>query len=431
MEAQKIELVKSLLRRLHEGANVEELKREFRQVLSTVQPWEIPLIEQQLVKEGVPISEILKLCDLHVDLFREYLAGRELREVPEGHPLDLLLKENELLLKLSEQLSVVAGALQSARDEELKPLFEQMKALLRGLRGIRTHYRKVQMLIFPYLERRGIVAIPRVLWGREDGVIVKLRVLLKKVEGELSPSEVRMVAEEALKLAREVSELVFRENKILYPAVFTLFGEGEWAAIAEEAEKIGYLVKPERKWEPGAEPLLPYQVDPQISGEAVERLPPEFRETALLRLEPDVYQLKREGDLDLRTGFLTPGEVKGIFEALPIEVTFADASDRVRFYCDGRLPSVFVRTRTILGRRLLFCHPPRLERLVNETVEALKRGEADYREFWTRIGDRVVRVFISAVRDEGGNYLGAVEVVEDFTEVLKNPEEVLKKVVVL
>ncbi|MEM0335452.1 MAG: DUF438 domain-containing protein, partial [Thermofilum sp.] len=179
MEAQRTELVKSLLRRLHEGANVEELKREFRQVLPTVLPWEIPLIEQQLVKEGVPISEILKLCDLHVDLFREYLAGRELREVPEGHPLDLLLKENELLLKLSEQLSVVAGALQSARDEELKPLFEQMKALLRGLRGIRTHYRKVQMLIFPYLERRGIVAIPRVLWGREDGVIVKLRALLK------------------------------------------------------------------------------------------------------------------------------------------------------------------------------------------------------------------------------------------------------------
>jgi DUF438 domain-containing protein len=123
--------------------------------------------------------------------------------------------------------------------------------------------------------------------------------------------------------------------------------------------------------------------------------------------------------------------VKGVFGALPVEVTFADASDRVRFYSDGRLPPAFVRTRTILGRNLLYCHPPRLERLVKETVDALKRGEADYREFWTRIGDRIVRVFISAVRDESGRYMGAVEVVEDFTEALRNPEEVLKKVVVL
>jgi DUF438 domain-containing protein len=148
-------------------------------------------------------------------------------------------------------------------------------------------------------------------------------------------------------------------------------------------------------------------------------------------VEPDRYELVREGDLDVGTGFLSLEEVKGVFRALPVEVTFADANDRVRFYSDGRLPPAFIRTQTILGHNLLFCHLPRLGRYVKETVEALKKGEADYREFWTRIGDRIVRIFISAVRDENGKYLGAVEVVEDFTEVLSNPEEVLKKVIVL
>lgn len=95
------------------------------------------------------------------------------------------------------------------------------------------------------------------------------------------------------------------------------------------------------------------------------------------------------------------------------------------------MPSAFAGTRTILGRRLLFCHQPRLERLVEETVEALRRGEADHGVYWTRIGDRIVGVFISAVRDEGGRYLGAVEVVEDFTKAPKETEEVLKRVVVL
>jgi len=430
MERRKLELVKSLLKRIHEGADPESLKKEFGEVLAEVSPAEIPVIEQQLVKEGVPVQEILRMCDIHVALFRDYLISRELKGVPEGHPLDLLLRENELILKWAEQLSVVANALANASNGEATPLLQQLRALLSNLRAVRTHYRKIQMLLFPYLERRGIVAVPRVLWGREDQAILKLRALLKRVEGELPPEEAREVAKEAAGLARELAELVFRENKILFPALWVLLTEGEWAAVAEEARKIGYLVEVERRWEPKAEPVLPYQTEPRVEEGGLERLPPEFRAVAA-GVEPDRYKLVREGDLDLGTGFLSPEEVGGIFRALPVEVTFADANDRVRFYSDGLLPPAFVRTRTILGRKLLYCHPPRLERLVRETVEALRRGEADYREFWTRIGGRVVRVFISAVRDENGRYLGALEVVEDFTEVLRNPEEVLKKVVVL
>ena len=429
MESWKVELVKSLLRRIHEGADPESLKREFGEVLAKVNPAEIPLIEQQLVKEGFPIQEILRMCDLHVALFRDYLVGRELKGVPEGHPLDLLLRENELILKWAEQLGVVANALANAGNEEMPPLLQQLKALLSNLRAVRTHYRKVQMLLFPYLERRGIVAVPRVFWGREDQALLRLRTLMKMVGSELPPDEAKAVAKEAASLANELAELVFRENKILFPALWALLTEGEWAA-AEEARKIGYLVRVEGEWKPEAEPVLPYRSEVKVEESSLERLPLEFRSVAA-GIEPDKYKLTREGDLDLGTGFLSPEEVKGVFGALPIEVTFADASDRVRFYSDGRLPPAFVRTRTILGRNLLYCHPPRLERLVKETVDALKRGEADYREFWTRIGDRIVRVFISAVRDERGRYMGAVEVVEDFTEVLRNPEEVLKKVVVL
>jgi len=430
MESWKVELVKSLLRRIHEGADPESLKREFGEVLAKVNPAEIPLIEQQLVKEGFPIQEILRMCDLHVALFRDYLVGRELRGVPEGHPLDLLLRENELILKWAEQLGVVANALANAGDEEMPPLLQQLKALLSNLRAVRTHYRKVQMLLFPYLERRGIVAVPRVFWGREDQALLRLRTLMKMVGSELPPDEAKAVAKEAASLANELAELAFRENKILFPALWALLTEGEWAAVAEEARKIGYLVRVEGEWKPEAEPVLPYRSEVKVEESSLERLPLEFRSVAA-GIEPDKYKLTREGDLDLGTGFLSPEEVKGVFGALPIEVTFADASDRVRFYSDGRLPPAFVRTRTILGRNLLYCHPPRLERLVKDTLEALKRGEADYREFWTRIGDRIVRVFISAVRDESGRYLGAVEVVEDFTEALRNPEEVLKKVVVL
>lgn len=426
----KVELVKSLLRAIHEGAKPEELSSKFREVLSKVSPVEIVLIEQQLVREGVPIGDILKLCDLHVQLFREYLASRELSGVPKGHPLDLLLKENEVIVKLGEVLGLYASAVLKS-PEHPHEIFEQLKKVLQELRSIRLHYRKVQMLIFPYLERRGIVAIPRVLWGREDQVIVKLREALQLAEKASDGESISKVAEKALEVSKEVSELVFRENKILFPAVWALLSEGEWAAIAEIAKEFGYLVPADGEWTPSARPIMPYEVEPGISEEQIARLPPEFKQQALAKLEPDNYSVRKEGDIELSKGFLKPEEFEAILDSLPLEITYADENDRVRFYSKSKLMKGFARSKTIIGRRLLFCHPPRLEPMIRNVVERLKRGEAEYKEYWTRLGDRIIRVLVVPVRSSDGRYLGTLEVVEDLTEIIKNPEEVLKNILVL
>ena len=433
----KKEVLKNLLKAIHSGVSPSELKAKFREVLAGVSPFEILLVEQELVKEGVPVGDILKLCDLHVELFREFLASRELRELPRGHPLDLLIRENEWILKQAEVLGVYAQALVNARDEkESRQYVESIKVVLGELRKIRLHYRKVQMLIFPYLERRGIVAIPRVLWGREDQVLVKLRHVVQELSklGEHSPRETLVdFASRLLELAKEISELVFRENKILFPAVYALFSEGEWVAIGEIASEMGYIVETGvSEWKPSAKPIYPYELEVVVTPEQIEKLPPEFK-AAIERagLQPDTYKVRREGDIELETGFLTPEEVEGIFRSLPVEVTYADVNDRVRFFSESDVAGGFVRTKTILGRRMPFCHPPRLENYVMLNVEAIKKGEYKYREFWTRLGDRVIRVTIAPVKGRDGRLLGVLEVVEDLTEVVNNPEEIKKKIVVL
>ncbi|MEM0043030.1 MAG: PAS domain-containing protein, partial [Thermofilaceae archaeon] len=169
-----------------------------------------------------------------------------------------------------------------------------------------------------------------------------------------------------------------------------------------------------------------------ISPEQVEKLPQEFRIMALSQgLQPDTYEIRSEGDLDLGTGFLSPEEVKALFRALPIEITYANKDDRIRFFTESVFHQRFVRARTIIGRRLEYCHPPRLEGAVRKVVDEIKMGKADYREFWTRIGDRIVRVLIVGVKNEEGELLGTVEIVEDFTDVINNPEEIRKKIIVL
>ncbi|MCS7111387.1 MAG: DUF438 domain-containing protein [Ignisphaera sp.] len=185
------------------------MKRRFGEVLAQVSPFEIPLIERRLVVEGIPIDDVLKLCNLHVELFREYLTGRELSGVPKGHPVDLFIRENGWILKQSEVLGLYSSVLAEARDAEegLKRL-QELLSVASGLRAsLRGHYRKIQMLAFPYLERRGIAAVPRVLWSREDQIIVKLRRFFEEAEKlreSASVERIRRLRELGVEIAREV-----------------------------------------------------------------------------------------------------------------------------------------------------------------------------------------------------------------------------------
>lgn len=113
------------------------------------------------------------------------------------------------------------------------------------------------MLIFPYLERKGIVAVPRVLWGREDQVFTKIRSfneMLGSSDVKALIEKSREIAGKALEIAKELSELVFRENKILFPAVWAMFSEGEWVAIKEMSKDIGYLVEVKKECMPKKNP---------------------------------------------------------------------------------------------------------------------------------------------------------------------------------
>lgn len=431
-----IESLKRLLKEIHRGGDIEEIKRNFGNILSKVSPYEIPLIEQQLVKEGVPIEEILKLCDLHVALFKDYLQSREIRGIPKGHPLDNLMKENDWILKQSESIGLYASILLKAKDEkQVEDWFVKFKAVLSELSKVRLHYRKIQMLLFPYLERRGISTVPRVLWSREDQVRIKLRQLIEfmgKTDKITERVVINEVAERALEIAREVSELVFRENKILFPAAYALLNEGEWAAIAKASKDLGYLVSIEEEWITEAKPILPYESEARITNEQADRLPPEFRSMMTFQgIEPDTYEVAGENDIDLETGFLNIDEIKALFKSLPLEVTFADKNDRVKFFSKNIFHRGFTRVKTIIGRRLEYCHPPRLEGVVKKNIDDIKHGGVDYREFWTKSGDRIVRVLLVPVKNENNVYLGSLEIVEDLTEVVNNPDEVRKKIMVL
>lgn len=425
---EKKKILKDLLKRLHQGEDMKTLKQAFLDVLRNTSPLEIPIIEQELVKEGISPHDIARMCDIHVDLFRESVAGSlDISDIPPGHPLHTFYLENKEIVKDAEMLNLYAKSLKDTESEEGKRrVLDILKNIIKDLRNIGyTHYNKEEMLLFPYLERRGITAVPTVLWTKHDDIRFEIRALnmyINELEDNLSEENIEKVVKHAQKVASDTIDIVFREENILYPTVKVLLETGEWYAIKLEEDSIGhYKVKP-KEWMPeGVKPIYPHEVKKGISPEELMNLPQHLLQTVkgltTGDVTPDTSEIKRNGDIELHEGFLLPKEIDAILRTLPIDITFIDADDRVRFFSGGH--RIFARNKTILGRKVELCHPPKSVHIVRKILKAFKEGRKDVAEFWIPFGGRFIHIRYFPVRDSEGNYLGTLEVVQDITDIKK------------
>jgi hypothetical protein len=125
-----------------------------------------------------------------------------------------------------------------------------------------------------------------------------------------------------------------------------------------------------------------------------------------------------ERTLQLETGTLSREEVEAILNALPVDVTFVDKGDTVKYFNKAG-KRIFVRTKAVIGRKVQQCHPQKSVHVVNKILESFKAGKKDVAEFWIRGGNRLVHIRYFAVRDKGGKYLGTMEVTQDITDIKK------------
>lgn len=122
--------------------------------------------------------------------------------------------------------------------------------------------------------------------------------------------------------------------------------------------------------------------------------------------------------LQFETGSLSKEELQGVLNTLPVDITFVDKEDAVKYFSKGE-ERIFVRTKAVIGRKVQQCHPQKSVHIVNKIVEAFKTGKKNVAEFWIQLGDRLVHIRYFAVRDKDGKYLGTMEVTQDITEIKK------------
>lgn len=256
----KKERIKELLREINEKGEIGELKEEFKDLLRDVSPMEIPMMEQEMMEEGVDAEEIASMCDIHVELFRESVQDKfDLEGIDEGHPLKNFYLENEEITKDAEKLGLRVKEVK--QGEKGGKGFGELAQLAGKLHKIgRTHYTREEMLLFPYIERRGITSVPEVLWRKHDENREKVKDLLGLLDRDSWKGKppIGEITETASEVTQGTIDMVFRENNILYPTVKELLSDGEWLAIHNQSEGIGYYEIEPADLEPrrGAETAL-------------------------------------------------------------------------------------------------------------------------------------------------------------------------------
>jgi PAS domain S-box-containing protein len=122
--------------------------------------------------------------------------------------------------------------------------------------------------------------------------------------------------------------------------------------------------------------------------------------------------------LQFETGALLKEEVEAILDSLPVDISFVDKEDRVKYFNKAG-KRIFVRTKAVIGRKVQLCHPKKSIQVVNKIIEAFKIGKKDVAEFWIQMSNRLIYIRYLALRDKNGKYAGTLEVTQDITDIKK------------
>lgn len=376
---QRIKKLTEYLQRLGAGEELEEVRKDFIKEFSDVQASEIMEAEQELMKQGTPLEEVQRLCDVHAALFhgvtpeeemkkrqsfeqKEYgnksQQAQELEQV-EGHPLYTLTKENQALLKLLQQFA-------ESEDENLLSIIGQFA----------VHYAKKGDLLYPHLKvKYGIAGPSDVMWTVDDEIRDEYSALMRESQrGDEWNKRLRAVL-------KRIEEMVHKEQNILFPICAVNFTKEEWMGIYRDAKDY----------------IVCFGVEDIHWQEAED--------------QEIVRENSGKDEIVLPGGHMTLEQLTALLNTVPLEITFIDVDNINRFFNEG--PKVFKRPGMALDREVFSCHPPKIEPMVRAIIDDFRHGRKDRVPVWMEKGGRTMLVTYMAVRDKNGKYVGTAEFVQD------------------
>ncbi len=386
------DLLKHMILQLHKGEAPEDVKKQLTRLLGQVPYGDVVEVEQELISEGLPQEEVLRLCDIHSAALKGALDHTGAKTASPGHPVYTFQQENRALEWELAALGKLYSRLNTMEDnEDVGELVSEMHKCFNALMDVEKHYLRKENLLFPYLEKHGVTGPSTVMWGKHN----ETRELMKNAfealaaAQKITAGEVKTVTELVLKPASDaIDEMIYKEEEILFPMTLDKLTDAEWYEIYKQSAEIGFcLYDPKDIWQP---------------------------KEIVVEQEP----ISAAGKIQLPSGSLSMSELTALLNTIPFDLTFVDKDDNVRYFTQGK-ERIFARNRAILGRKVQNCHPPSSVHIVEQILSDFKSNKQDQAAFWINMGGKFIHIEYFALRNESGTYLGTLEVSQDLTEKRK------------
>jgi DUF438 domain-containing protein len=384
------ELLKHMILQLHEGTAPEAVRAQLTRLMGKIPYNDVVEVEQELIAEGLPQEEVLRLCDIHTAALDGILDQSQAKTAPPGHPVHTFKEENRALRKEIQTLEQLFADIEKFSDENsLKSRLQDIHVHFNALSDVEKHYLRKENLLFPFLEKHGVTGPPTVMWGKHD----ETRELLKaagealSASGSITGEEAGTVFDLVLKpAAKAVDDMIGKEEEILFPMCLDTLTDQEWYEILQQSLEYGFCL-----------------YDPNDD---------EWKPEGIVLKEKESLE---GGRIQLPSGSFSLTELSAMLNTIPFDMTFVDKDDTVRFFTQGK-ERIFARSRAILGRKVQQCHPPSSVDTVEKILGDFKAGREDHAAFWISLNGRFITIEYFALRGPDGGYLGTLEVSQDLTE---------------
>lgn len=257
--------------------------------------------------------------------------------------------------------------------------------------GDRIHNRKEETVLFPLMVKHGIpedgpIRVMLMEHESERNLLTKMMTDISGLE-KATVQEKEMFKENGIEYLEIRANHIWKENDILFNMGRQVFQEKENQYLMEEFDRISTSAYGESAYQKFTQMLEEVEKGSKVRKSLIHNLSME--------------------------------QIDAIMETMPVEITFVDADNTVAYFNRLDKDKIFVRTRSVIGRKIEMCHPEKSVDKVKRIVEGFKDGTRDKAEFWIDfMGDKIlIRYF--PVRNEEGDYLGVLEVTQRIGEIQK------------
>ena len=394
VDMEKLRIVLDVKERYLSGAlPLDEARAILRERVKTLRPYEIALAEQEI--KTIEDDECRKEDIQQMMVLFQDVLDRSRPDLPEDHPIMCYIRENDAMRGLLKQVEELA---------QYPVIKNQWLELYDELHKHRLHLSRKQNQLYSILERKGFDRPTTTMWLLDDFIRDEVRDARRLLEED---REEEFIAMQPVIVA-DILDLIEKEETVLYPTSLAMIRPDEFEEMKSGDREIGFAwikVGGGYRTEETKKPLPATEAAGFAS------------DLAALLGKYGFSGGSTPGQLlEVATGQMTLEQINLVYKHMPVDFSYVDENEIVRFYTDTD-HRVFPRSKNVIGRDVKNCHPRTSVHLVEEIIDKFRRGEQDEVDFWINKPGLFIYIYYVAVRDEEGHFRGILEMMQDCTRI--------------